>query len=52
MDGQKEPETQSEQVKARKPYEKPVLMFHGTVGELTQTGGNRRRDALLTRAPS
>lgn len=40
------------QAKARKPYKKPVLIVHGTVGELTQTGGQRRRDGINTRAPS
>ena len=36
----------------KKPYEKPVLVAHGTVAELTQTGGDRRRDGIVTRAPS
>ncbi|MBX3127654.1 MAG: lasso RiPP family leader peptide-containing protein [Polyangiaceae bacterium] len=37
---------------AKRAYEKPVLVVHGTVAELTQAGGRRRRDGLLTRAPS
>jgi hypothetical protein len=38
--------------KQKRQYEKPVLVVHGTVAELTQAGGNRRRDGILTRAPS
>lgn len=36
----------------KKHYEKPALHVHGTLAELTQSGGRRRRDALLTRSPS
>jgi len=36
----------------RRPYEKPQLIQHGTIGELTQSGGNRQRDAIFTRALS
>jgi len=36
----------------RRPYEKPRLTEHGTIGELTQSGGNRQRDAIFTRALS
>ncbi len=43
---------QREDVQAKRTYVKPVLEVHGTVAELTQSGGNRRRDALLTRGPS
>lgn len=38
--------------KRRKRYEKPRLVVHGTVAELTQSGGVRRRDGIITRSPS
>ena len=42
--GQESPsETQKRQ------YEKPELIVHGTLGELTQSGGNRHRDGVFTR---
>ncbi len=44
----KEPET-AEGVPVKKPYEKPELVSHGTVGELTQSGGRRHRDGVATR---
>ena len=34
---------------AKRPYEKPVLLNHGTVGELTQSGGALHRDGVFTR---
>jgi len=52
MDCQTKSDEQNGQTKARKPYKKPLLVVHGTVGELTQTGGNRRRDGINSRAPS
>lgn len=36
----------------KKPYTKPRLIVHGTVGDLTQSGGQRQRDGIFTRAPS
>lgn len=33
----------------KRPYEKPILIVHGSVGELTQSGGNRHHDGVLTR---
>jgi len=33
----------------KKLYEKPELVNHGTVGELTQSGGRRHRDGVATR---
>jgi len=33
----------------KKPYEKPELVNHGTVGELTQSGGRKHRDGVATR---
>ncbi len=33
----------------KQKYEKPVLVVHGTVGELTQSGGNRHHDGVLSR---
>ena len=33
----------------KKPYEKPVLIVHGSVGRLTQTGGsNQHPDGVFT----
>lgn len=46
------PETAETEENRRRPYEKPVLTVHGSVGELTQTGGARRRDGFRTRAVS
>ncbi len=37
---------------SRRRYVKPELTVHGTVNELTQSGGNRVRDGIFTRAPS
>lgn len=37
---------------SKKPYTKPQLIVHGTVGELTHSGGQRQRDGIFTRAPS
>jgi hypothetical protein len=34
---------------AKKPYEKPELVAHGSVGRLTQTGGsNQHPDGIFT----
>lgn len=33
----------------KRKYEKPELIVHGTVGELTQSGGNRHHDGIVTR---
>lgn len=33
----------------KRPYVKPVLLNHGTVGDLTQSGGNLHRDGVFTR---
>lgn len=33
----------------KRQYEKPRLVIHGTLGELTQSGGNRHRDGVFTR---
>lgn len=33
----------------RRPYEKPELVIYGTLGELTQSGGNRHHDGVFTR---
>lgn len=33
----------------KRKYEKPELVTHGTVGELTQSGGNRQHDGVFTR---
>lgn len=33
----------------KRAYEKPVLVVHGSVGELTQSGGNRHHDGVLSR---
>lgn len=52
MDGQKVAEGQRSNSKVRKPYRKPRLTVHGTVSDLTQAGGVRRRDGINTRAPS
>lgn len=41
---------QQEQAKTQKrPYEKPELVVHGTLGELTQSGGARHHDGVFTR---
>jgi hypothetical protein len=33
----------------KKPYKKPVLVAHGSVGRLTQTGGsNQHPDGIMT----
>ncbi len=45
----KETEPVSSQPGKKKPYEKPELVNHGTVGELTQSGGRRHRDGIATR---
>lgn len=37
---------------AKKAYKKPKLVIHGTVAELTKSGGDRARDGLITQAPS
>jgi hypothetical protein len=50
MDQQSRPAREAD--KQKKPYAKPELVVYGTIAELTQAGGDRRRDALLTRAPS
>jgi hypothetical protein len=42
------PPTSGSPEKRRKPYQKPTLVVHGTVGELTQSGGRRRRDGFRT----
>jgi len=36
----------------KRPYEKPRLVVHGTVAELTQSGGRRRRDGFRTNSTS
>lgn len=33
----------------KRPYEKPELVVHGTLGELTQSGGDRHRDGVFSR---
>jgi len=33
----------------KQPYERPELVVHGTVGELTQSGGARHHDGVFTR---
>lgn len=52
MDETSKPTQQTTEVRPRNPYKKPRLVVHGTVGELTQSGGNRRRDGINSRAPS
>jgi hypothetical protein len=46
------PESPGELTEAKpekRKYEKPRLFVHGTLGELTQSGGNRHHDGLFTR---
>ena len=33
----------------KRQYEKPELVVHGTLGELTQSGGARHHDGVFTR---
>jgi hypothetical protein len=36
-------------VQGKKPYQKPELVLHGSVGRLTQTGGsNQHPDGIFT----
>ena len=39
------PHRKDDDPKAKKPYEPPVLTVYGTVREITQSQGRRRRDA-------
>ncbi|HMR10128.1 MAG TPA: lasso RiPP family leader peptide-containing protein [Polyangiaceae bacterium] len=52
MDRQNAPAKKRAVSNKRKPYQKPRLVVHGTVADLTQAGGVRRRDGINTRAPS
>ncbi len=52
MDRQKLSAEKHVETKQRKPYVRPRLVVHGTVADLTQAGGVRRRDGINTRAPS
>ena len=48
----KDPQSSGEQPEvkpARRAYEKPELVIYGTLGELTQSGGNRHHDGVFTR---
>jgi hypothetical protein len=45
----KETDPVSSEPAKKKQYEKPELVSHGTVGELTQSGGRRHRDGVATR---
>lgn len=51
MDRQTRPQRGSDRP-VKRPYEKPRLVIHGTVAELTQSGGQRRRDGFRTKAVS
>lgn len=47
-----DPQDSGQQEKAKtekRQYEKPELVVHGTLGELTQSGGNRHHDGVFTR---
>jgi hypothetical protein len=46
---QQRPDQQQQAQTAKRPYEKPELVVHGTVGDLTQSGGNRQHDGVFTR---
>jgi hypothetical protein len=53
MDQKKRPpELSRETSTVRKRYQKPVLVVHGTVAELTLSGGRKKRDAFKDKAPS
>jgi hypothetical protein len=48
MDSQtlgQEPQLKTE----KRQYERPEVVVHGTLGELTQSGGNRHHDGVFTR---
>jgi len=49
MDTDSTEKTESELVSTKKKYERPELVNHGTVADLTQSGGNAHRDGVFSR---
>jgi hypothetical protein len=48
----KDPQSPGEQAEVspqKREYQKPELCVYGSVGELTQSGGNRHHDGVFTR---